>query len=112
MDQCTHEVRAEYWKGIIKACGQRPAGQSAKSWMQRKFRKQAYELIKESAAVPAVPENTDIAFVEIPYKPVAEDTVETVSGVAVIQTSSVRIEIMNDISDPVLTRILREVSHA
>lgn len=67
---------------------------------------------KRKAAVPAVPENTDIAFVEIPYKPVAEDTVETVSGVAVIQTSSVRIEIMNDISDPVLTRILREVSHA
>ena len=125
MDPCTHEVRAEYWKGIIKACGRRPAGQSAKSWMdengiceqsyyhwQRKFRKQAYGLIKESAAVPAVPENTDIAFVEIPYKPVAEDTVETVSGVAVIQTSSVRIEITNDISDPVLTRILREVSHA
>lgn len=31
MDQCTHEVRAEYWRNIIKACGQRPAGQSAKS---------------------------------------------------------------------------------
>ena len=30
MDQCTHEVRAEYWKKIIQACGQRPAGQSAK----------------------------------------------------------------------------------
>ena len=56
MDQCTHEVRAEYWKGIIKACGQRPAGQSAKNWMevngiceqsyyhwQRKFRQKAYE---------------------------------------------------------------------
>ena len=126
MDQCTHEVRAEYWKGIIKACGQRPAGQSAKSWMdengiceqsyyhwQRKFRKQAYGLIKENAAVvPAAPGNADIAFVEIPYKPVAEDTAETVSGVAVIQTSSVRIEITNDISNPVLTRILREVSHA
>lgn len=27
MDQCTHEVRAEYWRNIIKACGQRPAGQ-------------------------------------------------------------------------------------
>ena len=51
MDQCTHEVRAEYWRSIIKACGQRPAGQSAKKWMdenriceqsyyhwQRKFR--------------------------------------------------------------------------
>ena len=34
MDQCTHEVRAEYWKRIIRACGQRPAGQSAKSWME------------------------------------------------------------------------------
>ena len=33
MDQCTHEVRAEYWKKIIQAWGQRPAGQSAKSWM-------------------------------------------------------------------------------
>ena len=33
MDQCTHEVRAEYWKKIIQACGQRPAGQSAKNWM-------------------------------------------------------------------------------
>ena len=30
MDQCTHEVRAEYWKDIIKVCGQRPTGQSAK----------------------------------------------------------------------------------
>lgn len=31
MDQCTHEVRTEYWKKIIQACGQRPAGQSAKN---------------------------------------------------------------------------------
>ena len=33
MDQCTHEVRAEYWRNIIKTCGQRPAGQSAKKWI-------------------------------------------------------------------------------
>ena len=51
MDQCTQEVRAEYWRNIIKACGQCPAWQSAKKWMdengiceqsyyhwQRKFR--------------------------------------------------------------------------
>ena len=62
MDQCAHEVRAEYWKGIIKACGQRPAGQSARSWMdengiceqryyhwQRKFRQKAYEEMKKAA---------------------------------------------------------------
>ena len=67
MDQCTHEVRAEYWKKIIQACGQRPAGQSAKSWMdengiceqsyyywQRRFRKQAYEEMKGNTSVPAV----------------------------------------------------------
>lgn len=127
MDQCTHEVRAEYWKGIIKACGQRPAGQSAKSWMdengiceqsyyhwQRKFRKQAYDLIKESAAaVPAVRENTAVAFVEIPYaKPVSADTETAVPCVAVIQTSCMKIEIINDISDPVLARILKEAAHA
>ena len=33
MNQCTHEVRAEYWRKIIQTCGQRPAGQSAKRWM-------------------------------------------------------------------------------
>lgn len=55
MDQCTHEVRAEYWRKIIQVCGQRPAGQSAKRRMdengireqsyyhwQRRFRQQAY----------------------------------------------------------------------
>ena len=34
MDQCTHEVRAEYWKGIIEACLNRLAGQAAKSWLR------------------------------------------------------------------------------
>ena len=76
-------MRAEYWKKIIMACGQRPAGQSAKSWMeengiceqsyyhwQRKFRQQAYGQMKDIVtAVPAVPEKRDIAFVEIPCIP-------------------------------------------
>ncbi len=128
MDQCTHEVRAEYWRRIIKACGQRPAGQSAKSWMeengireqsyyhwQRKFRQQAYDQMKEQGtAVPAVTGTSDISFVEIPCGPsVRKDTtVITDAPVAVIHTPVVRIEITNDISDTVLSRILREVSHA
>ena len=105
MDQCTHEVRTEYWKGIIKKCGQRPAGQSAKSWLdengiceqsyyhwQRKFRQQAYGLIKESAAVPAVPQKKDIAFVEIPrIQPAPANTEDAAPYVAVIQTSCIRI---------------------
>ena len=79
MDQCTHEVRAEYWEKIIQACGQRPAGQSAKSWMdengireqsyyhwQRRFWKQTYEEMKENASVPAVAEKAELTFVEVP----------------------------------------------
>ena len=130
MDQCTHEVRAEYWKSIIRACGQRPAGQSAKSWMkengiseqsyyhwQRKFRQQSYELIMKDTgtAVPAVQEKTDVAFVEIPCLPSSEgDTAMTMdnSPVVVIRTSTMSVEITNEISDRILTAVLREVSHA
>ena len=126
MDQCTHEVRAEYWKGIIQACGQRPVGQSAKSWMdengiceqsyyhwQRKFRQQAYSLMQERAAVPAVPEKTEVAFVEVPYiHSMPKGTESAVPSVAVIRTSCMSIEITNDISDTVLAQILKDVSHA
>ena len=83
MDQCTHEVRAEYWRNIIKACGQRPAGQSAKKWMdengiceqsyyhwQRKFRQQAYDQMKEKEMLPSVAEKAEVSFAEIPYSPV------------------------------------------
>lgn len=129
MDQCTHEVRAEYWKGIIQACGQRPAGQTAKSWMdengiceqsyyhwQRKFRQQAYEQMKENAAaVPAVTPNADITFVEIPCIQVTQSDPQIKDNnpyVALIQTASAKIGITNDISDSVLSRILREVAHA
>ena len=128
MDQCTHEVRAEYWKGIIRACGQLPAGQSAKSWMdengiceqsyyhwQRKFRQQAYEQMKDIVAtVPAVSEKTDIAFVEFPRIPSPQKDTKIMdnAAVAVIRTSFMSVEITNDISDGVLTAILKEVSHA
>ena len=132
MDQCTHEVRAEYWKGIIRACGQRPTGQSAKSWMdengiceqsyyhwQRKFRQQAYGQMKASGqlnlaapAIPAETETTDISFVEIPCCPAEEKSTEKDSPVAVIRTSAVTIEITNRISDALLRRILQEAAHA
>ena len=128
MDQCTHEVRAEYWKGIIKACGQRPAGQSAKSWMdengiceqsyyhwQRRFRQKAYEeMQKNSDAVPAVAEKAAFSFVEIPYCPPVKKNGHMIPGspAAVIHTSALRIEITNDISDSLLSLIIREASHA
>ena len=128
MDQCTHEVRAEYWRGVIKACGQRPAGQSAKSWMdengiceqsyyhwQRKFRQAAYDQMKDdNDTVPAVTEKAELSFVELPYCSSTETNEPAISErpVAVIITSELKIEITNDISDSLLSRILREVSHA
>ena len=127
MDQCTHEVRAECWRKIIQACSQRPAGQSAKNWMdengiseqsyyhwQRRFRRQAYEEMKENTSVPAVAEKAELTFVEIPFVAPAEINTHTVSNkpVATIRTAAFQIDISNDISDGLLSRIFREVSHA
>ena len=127
MDQCTHEVRAEYWKKIIQACGQRPAGQSAKSWMdengiceqsyyhwQRRFRKQMYEEMLKNDSIPVVAEKTELTFVEIPCSTSAESTTCMISDktVATIRTATLQIDISNEISDALLSRIIREVSHA
>lgn len=127
MDQCTHEVRAAYWKKIIQACGQRPAGQSAKRWMdensiceqsyyhwQRRFRKEAYEEMKGNASVPAVTEKSEVTFVEIPCSVSTEANTHMVSSkpVATIRTAALQIDISNEISDALLRRILQEVSHA
>ena len=127
MDQCAHEVRAEYWRKIIQACGQRPAGQSAKRWMdengiceqsyyhwQRRFRQQAYAEMKENASFPAVTEKSELDFVEISCAAGPETNTHPISHepAAVIRTALFQIEISNDISDTLLSRILREVSHA
>lgn len=127
MDQCTHEVRAEYWKRIIQACGQRPAGQSAKSWMdengireqsyyhgQRRFLEQTYEEMKENASVPAVAEKAELTFVEVPCHTSTETNTYMVSDkpAATIRTATLQIDISNEISAGLLSRIIREGSHA
>lgn len=128
MDQCTHEVRAEYWEGIIKSCNQRPCGQSVKKWLedngiceqsyyywQRKLRQQTFELMNtEIQKAPAAIEKPDISLVEIPCIPLEQD--HTVSKqlitVAVLHSASISVEITNDISDALLGRLLKELAHA
>lgn len=51
MDQCTHEVRAEYWKRIIRACGQRPQAVSQK--LDGGERHLRTELLSLAAEIPA-----------------------------------------------------------
>lgn len=129
MDQTTHNVRRANWLTIITQCQERPEGISVKQWLSdngvkekayyywlRKFRKEAYEQMQ----FPAANENpgTEIAFTEItmsaktaplriqspaePYEP----------PVAVIRYNGLTIGISNEISDSLLSRILKEVSHA
>lgn len=78
MDQCTHEVRAQYWKNIIQSCQQRPAGLSAKKWLDkngiceqsyyswlRRLRQETYLQIKQTMVpVSSVKDSTDVTFAE------------------------------------------------
>ena len=86
--------------------------QSYYHW-QRRLRKQAYEEMKGNASVPAVAEKTELTFVEIPCR-TSETNTYMVSDkpVATIRTATLQIDISNEISDVLLTRIIREVSHA
>lgn len=130
MDQCTHEVRAQYWKNIIQTCQQRPVGQSAKQWMdendiseqsyyywQRRFRQEAYQQIpKKEASVPVIQQNLDVTFAQLPYQQYKQSSSNdfTVNGTptAVIKTATLSVAITNEISDALLSRIIQEVSHA
>ena len=125
MDQCTHEVRAQYWKEIIEACQQRPVGQSAKQWLkengileqsyykwQRKFRKETFELMQATDLNVTPAQKNNISFAEISVKQdKTENCLETfASPTAVIKTPSLTIAISNEISDALLSRIMKEVS--
>lgn len=130
MDQIIHTVRSSKWKDIIFQCQNRPAGMSVKQWMtenqiseksyyywQRKFRKVAYEQMNDSLSVlPAVQATSEISFAEIrikePKKSVSDIVPETIKPTAVIKTVTMTIALSNDISDNLLSRILKEVSHA
>ncbi len=131
MDQCTHEVRMQYWKNIISRCQARPASQTAKQWMnengiceqtyylwQRRIRKETYEQMNSPELFPAVSPKEEITFAEISvpknkqcdYSPDTRDTV--IHPVAVIKTGGCTIALSGDIPDSLLSRILKEVSHA
>ena len=64
--------------------------------------------------IPAVTGKSELDFVEIPCTAVSETHTHPISHepAAVIRTASFQIEISNDISDTLLSHILREVSHA
>ena len=123
MDQTTHNVRRANWLAIITQCQERPEGISVKQWLSdngvkekayyywlRKFRKEAYEQMQSPVA--SKNSGNEIAFTEIsiPAKTAPAESYE--NPVAVIRYNGVSIGISNEISDSLLSRILREMSHA
>ena len=129
MDQLSHTMRISRWKDIILQCQNRPAEMSAKQWMaenqvseksyyywQRKLRKEAFEQLNHSPLLPAVQETSKVSFAEIripePRKSISDIIPENIKPTAVIKTATMTIALSNDIADDLLSRILREVSHA
>ena len=129
MDQISHTVRNSRWKDIILQCQNRPAGMSAKQWMtenqvseksyyywQRKVRTEAFKQMDHSSLLPVTQGTSEVSFAEIrmlePKKSVSDIIPETIRPTAVIKTATMTIALSNDIADDLLSRILREVSHA
>jgi putative transposase len=129
MDQTTHKVRAEYWKGIIKECQNRPESMSAKQWMkenkiceqtyyawQRRFRLEtgALAAVQREVSVTDCGEKA-VSFAEIPYRKSSaaySTEVDSCKATAVIKNGSMTVAISNDISEALLSLILKEVAHA
>ena len=126
MDQLTHTVRRSNWINIIQQCQDRPAGTTAKQWLAendiseksyyywlRKIRRE----VCEQEGLPDATSPSEISFVEIPVR-TALDTppVPTVPAamtpVAVLRSGRLTLELSNDVSEPLLRRLLQEVLHA
>lgn len=126
MDQLTHNVRRANWLNIINQCQERPANVTVRQWLKdndikeksyyywlRKFRKESYDQMQ----LPATAEDpVQISFVEFaaPASEKAASTQESLNSTttAVIRNGAITLEISNDISEALLSLLLKEVIHA
>ena len=126
MDQLTHNVRRANWLNIINQCQERPANVTVRQWLKDndikeksyyywlcKFRKESYDQMQLPAAAE---EPAEISFVEF-AAPASEKVVSTQDSLnstttAVIRHGAITLEISNDISEAVLSLLLKEVIHA
>ena len=126
MDSLTHNVRRANWLNIINQCQERPANVTVHQWLKdndikeksyyywlRKFRKESYDQMQ----LPVTTENpAEISFVEIAAPVTSEKTIQTrefssaSNATAVVRNGDIILEISNDVSDAVLSRLLKEVS--
>ena len=128
MDQITHDVRTAQWDKIVRSCHERPVGQSAKKWLaenginekqyyywQRRIRNLVAGITSKS--LPATRPTEEVTFVEMPApieQPVeCPHTAVASSGpAALIRAGKLEIELSNDISDELLSKILKVTAYA
>ena len=128
MDRITHDIRRSSWLEILNQSRQRPAHTTIKQWCldngiseksyyywQRKFRQEAAAQV----SVPAATDSAPVTFAEIPFaykdvpsEPAATDSVSAVQPTAVFKYKDLTIAVTNEISDTLLSKIIREVTHA
>ncbi len=127
MDQSTHDVRRTSWLNIVNQCQNRPSDMSVKQWLAendikekayyywlRKFRKEAYDQMQ----LPAGPAKAEVAFAEVTMPlPVSDSRSATPkvtdgSPTAVIKYNGLTMELSNNISEVLLSHLLKEVLHA
>ena len=136
MDKSTYQVRLSHWVQVVQAANNRPSGQLLQDWLlendiskdqyyywQRKVRNEIYSRLQEDKELPAsTAVDTDVSFIELPvpnktatHSPACRtgrDVAAMQTPAALIQAGNISIALSNDISETLLLRILREVSHA
>ena len=124
MDQITHEIRLTHWKEIVEACNNRPAGLSARAWLEengikvktyyywlRRIRREAYEQIKsDNKSGLTLSTNRNVSYAEITL------TGNTSSGpamhpVAVISSGNLSIDISENASEEFLMKLMRAMKY-
>ena len=126
MDKSTHEIRLAHWKEIIEQCQSRPKEQTAKQWLEehdisdkayyywlRKIRRTIYDQSVAGGTLSAVSQEQELSFAQMPDSYLKEyPSSFSFAPVAVIKTPAVTLAVSNEISDQLLNRLMKAVSHA
>ena len=122
MDKTTSEVRLSQWKAIIEECENRPTSITKHQWLMdnnipekqyyywlRKVRKAVYSEL-QAPLLPAPSKPQDVALVEIATEEIAPP--KEPAPAVVIRTKKSTIELSSALSDEVLLKLFKAVSHA
>ena len=124
MDRVIDNAKRQKWLNIVNQCKERPTGISTHKWLTengiavktyyywlRKFRE---ENINEDCKAFTASDETEIAFVEmsLPESYKEEPHSESSKSPIVIRKQDLTIEITNEISDRLLSSLIKEVVNA